>query len=142
VGSLFLLAGIILERTGTRDIPSLQGLNKLMPKFAISLTLSSLGEMGLPSTSGFIAEFLVFSGIIPYLLKSPLFLALSILVILAVAITTGYFLQMMKRILFGKYNGNRKIEDASIYEIMNPILLMIISIILGLMPFLILNGFV
>jgi len=85
---------------------------------------------------------LVFSGIIPYLLKSPLFLALSILVILAVAITTGYFLQMMKRILFGKYNGNRKIEDASIYEIMNPILLMIISIILGLMPFLILNGFV
>lgn len=142
VGSLFLLAGIILERAGTRDIPSLRGLNKLMPKFAISLTLSSLGEIGLPSTSGFIAELLVFSGIFPFLTKNLLFLALTIIVIIAIAITTGYFLQMLKRILFGKYDGNAKIEDASLFEIMNPVVLMIISIILGLMPFLILNGFV
>jgi proton-translocating NADH-quinone oxidoreductase chain M len=141
VGSLFLLAGIVLERAGTRNIPSLSGLNKLMPRFAISLTLSSLGEMGLPSTSGFIAELLVLSGIIPYLRTSPLFLALSVLVIGALALTTGYFLQMIKRVLFGKPVNQKNIEDASLFEIMNPILLMVISIILGLMPFLILNAF-
>jgi len=143
VGALFILAGVVHERAGTRSISKLRGLNSIMPKFSFSLILASLGEIGLPGTSGFIAELLLILGLIPFITTSALFLMLTILVILALVITTCYFLQMLKRVAFGKKSEFiNNYSDASILDITAPIGMMIASIIFGIAPILILAGFV
>lgn len=142
IGSLFILAGVVYERAGTRAISKLGGLNYLMPKFSFSLILAFLGEIGLPSTSGFIAELLVLVGIIQYITVSSFFLVLTILVIGALVITAAYVLHMLKRVAFGaKKRDVTIISDASAIEIAAPIGMMIVSIIIGIAPVLILSGF-
>src|SRR5687768_18102440 len=58
-GALFLLAGIIYERTHTRLIDDYGGIAKVVPLFATILTIVALSSIRLPGTNGFVAEFLV-----------------------------------------------------------------------------------
>ncbi|MGZ5612333.1 MAG: complex I subunit 4 family protein [Methylobacter sp.] len=55
-GALFLLVGLLYERTHTRDIQDYSSLIQVMPRFALFLTLALLAAMGLPGSVGFIAE--------------------------------------------------------------------------------------
>lgn len=61
-GALFLLVGLLYERTHTRNIQDYRSLIQVMPRFAIFMTLTLLAAMGLPSTVGFIAEFEILIG--------------------------------------------------------------------------------
>ncbi len=61
-GALFLLVGIIYERTHTRLIDAYGGIAKVVPLFATILTVVALSSIGLPGTNGFVAEFLVMIG--------------------------------------------------------------------------------
>ncbi|MDT7891431.1 MAG: NADH-quinone oxidoreductase subunit M [Thermoproteota archaeon] len=142
IGALFILSGVIKERTGTRLISKLGGLNSYMPKFSFSLILATLGDIGLPGTSGFIAELLIIVGLIRLITSSMLYLTLTVLVLLALVVTTCYFLQMLKRVSFGRKKEELIISsDASNLEIAAPIGMMIVSIILGIAPIFILLGF-
>ncbi|MGZ4977956.1 MAG: complex I subunit 4 family protein [Methylobacter sp.] len=55
-GALFLLIGLLYERTHTRNIQDYSSLIQVMPRFALFLTLALLAAMGLPGSVGFIAE--------------------------------------------------------------------------------------
>jgi NADH-quinone oxidoreductase subunit M len=55
-GALFLLVGLLYERTHTRDIQDYSSLVQVMPRFALFTTLTLLAAMGLPGSVGFIAE--------------------------------------------------------------------------------------
>ena len=55
-GSMFLLVGLLYERTHTRNIQDYSSLIQVMPRFAIFMTLTLFAAMGLPGTVGFIAE--------------------------------------------------------------------------------------
>ena len=61
-GALFLLVGMISERRHTREIASLQGLQKVAPIFAAVFTVVMLSSIGLPGLNGFVGEFLVLIG--------------------------------------------------------------------------------
>ncbi|MCX7066311.1 MAG: NADH-quinone oxidoreductase subunit M [Methylococcales bacterium] len=61
-GVLFLLVGLLYERTHTRNIQDYRSLIHTMPRFAVFMTLSLFAAMGLPSTVGFIAELQIFIG--------------------------------------------------------------------------------
>jgi NADH-quinone oxidoreductase subunit M len=61
-GALFLLVGIIYERSHTRLIDDYGGIAKVVPLFATILTIVALSSIGLPGTNGFVAEFLVMIG--------------------------------------------------------------------------------
>jgi NADH-quinone oxidoreductase subunit M len=61
-GALFLLIGMIYERRHTRDIAAYGGIARVVPLFAAMLVFATLGSIGLPSTSGFVGEFLVLVG--------------------------------------------------------------------------------
>ncbi|MBI4802745.1 MAG: NADH-quinone oxidoreductase subunit L [Elusimicrobia bacterium] len=61
-GALFLCAGIIEQKTHTRDIARLGGLFKTMPVTAAAFALASLSVMGIPPFGGFFSKFLVFKG--------------------------------------------------------------------------------
>ncbi|MBF0109626.1 MAG: NADH-quinone oxidoreductase subunit M [Magnetococcales bacterium] len=55
-GSLFLLIGLLYERTHTRDVTAYSNLLRVTPRFALFTILALLAAMGLPGTAGFIAE--------------------------------------------------------------------------------------
>ncbi|MGA1309240.1 MAG: complex I subunit 4 family protein [Gemmatimonadaceae bacterium] len=61
-GALFLLIGMIYERRHTRQLADFGGLAKVMPVFAVCLTIVSLSSIGVPGTNGFVGEFLVLLG--------------------------------------------------------------------------------
>jgi len=51
-GALFLLVGLLYERTHTRNIQDYRSLIQVMPRFAVFMTLTLFAAMGLPSTVG------------------------------------------------------------------------------------------
>ena len=55
-GSLFLLIGLLYERTHTRQIGHYSSLVQTTPRFAFFTTLAFVAAVGLPGTVGFIAE--------------------------------------------------------------------------------------
>ncbi len=61
-GALFLLIGLLYERTHTREISHYSSLIRVTPKFALFITLASVAAVGLPGTVGFIAEFHILIG--------------------------------------------------------------------------------
>ncbi len=61
-GALFLLVGVIYERTHDRAIAHMGGLNGRLPQYAAIFGLFTFASVGLPGLSGFIGEFLVLLG--------------------------------------------------------------------------------
>ena len=55
-GALFLLIGLLYERTHTREITDYSSLVQVTPRFAFFTTLALLASMGLPGSAGFVAE--------------------------------------------------------------------------------------
>lgn len=61
-GALFLLIGLLYERSHTREISHYSSLIRVTPKFALFIILASVAAVGLPGTVGFIAEFHILIG--------------------------------------------------------------------------------
>ena len=55
-GTLFLLIGLLYERTHTRDLGDYSSLVKVMPRFAFFTVLAFIAAVGMPGTAGFVAE--------------------------------------------------------------------------------------
>jgi NADH-quinone oxidoreductase subunit M len=61
-GALFLCVGVVYDRMHTREIAFYGGLVNRMPVYAAVLMLFTLGNVGLPGTSGFPGEILTMLG--------------------------------------------------------------------------------
>jgi len=61
-GALFLLVGMLYERTHTRDLGELGGLGKVTPWLAGTFLFVALSSLGLPGLNNFVGEFLVLLG--------------------------------------------------------------------------------
>jgi NADH-quinone oxidoreductase subunit M len=61
-GALFLCVGVVYDRLHTREIDRYGGLSNNMPAFALLFLLFTMASVGLPSTSGFVGEFLALVG--------------------------------------------------------------------------------
>ncbi len=60
--ALFLCVGVIYDRMHTRDINAYGGLVIRMPAYALVFMFFTMGNVGLPGTSGFVGEFLTLMG--------------------------------------------------------------------------------
>src|SRR5256886_17626200 len=56
--ALFLCVGVVYDRMHTREISAYGGLVNNMPLYAVVFMAFTPAHVGLPGTSGFIAEFL------------------------------------------------------------------------------------
>jgi len=63
-GLLFLGAGAVIQRTGTRSLDALGGIAKAMPATALCFVVGAVSIVGLPPLNGFVSEFLVYSGLL------------------------------------------------------------------------------
>ncbi|MEY4578490.1 MAG: hypothetical protein RL701_3193 [Pseudomonadota bacterium] len=61
-GALFLLVGVIYERRHTRLLADFGGLAKVMPNYALVFVIVTMSSIGLPTTNGFVGEFMILAG--------------------------------------------------------------------------------
>jgi NADH-quinone oxidoreductase subunit M len=61
-GALFLLVGMLYERTHTRNLAEMGGLANVMPKLTGLFLFAALSSLGLPGLNNFVGEFLVLLG--------------------------------------------------------------------------------
>ena len=95
-GALFLCVGVIYDRLHTREIDRYGGLSINMPRYALFFLLFTMASIGLPGTSGFIAEFLSLAGV--YQISSWAALVLTTGIILGAA----YMLYLYRRVAYGE----------------------------------------
>ena len=137
-GILFMAAGaIIMQAHGLRNIDKMGGLASKMPITATATLIGFLTIMGIPPTTGFVSEFLIFAGSFKeaFTLNSMFRLALSVLGVVSTAITAGYSLWAVKRIFFGKLPEDlANVREAPI-TVTGPLLVLAaISLLLGIYP--------
>lgn len=87
-GALFLLVGLLYERTHTRNIQDYSSLIQVMPRFALLTTLTLLAAMGLPGTVGFVAELHAFIGGFQQWSGLMVFFSIGVLISAAYALRT------------------------------------------------------
>ena len=61
--ALFMCVGVLYDRHKTRIIKYYSGMAQAMPIFMTLFLIFTLGNLGLPTTGGFIGEFLVIVGL-------------------------------------------------------------------------------
>ncbi len=61
-GALFLLIGLLYERTHTRELADYGSLVRVTPRFTFLIALALLAGMGMPGLAGFVAELHVLLG--------------------------------------------------------------------------------
>jgi NADH-quinone oxidoreductase subunit M len=134
--ALFLCVGVIYDRMHTREIAFYGGLVNRMPFYAAVFMLFTLGNVGLPGTSGFIGEVLTMQGVFLVDRITAIFAASGVI------LSAVYMLTMYRKIMFGPITNPKlaDINDMSLREITIFIPLIIGALILGFMPSLVLDG--
>ncbi len=128
-GMLFLLVGMVYERTHTRMIADVSGLSKQAPVAAGMLAFASFASLGLPGLAGFVGEFLSLVGAWrSELVPSGLVIAAAVGVLLAAA----YMLWMVQRTVLGTQSKEVEgITDLTRLEIGILIPLVVITVVMG-----------
>ncbi len=128
-GALFLLVGVIYERTHTRNLADFGGLGAKVPVYAGMLSFCAFGSLGLPGMTGFIAELSVLTGTYS---ASALLTGLSLI---GIVVTAAYMLWMLQRVLLGPLNPRwDKLPDANGREILSIAPLMALMLFFGVIP--------
>lgn len=128
-GALFLLVGLLYERTHTRDIQDYRSLIQVMPRFALLMTFTLFAAMGLPSTVGFVAELEVLIAGFQLWGYWMVFLSISVL------ISAAYAMRTIGWLFTGSVNpAMQHIEDLKPFELVAALVLVIGIMGFGLLP--------
>jgi proton-translocating NADH-quinone oxidoreductase chain M len=139
---LFMMAGSIILQTGTRSMSKLGGLAGKMPYTAVITMIGALTIIGIPPTSGFMAEWILFNGVLQTGVNhwDSLRVAAFGIGILATVLSSAYILWMYKRVFFGKISEEYiHVRDSSKYITVTMAVLAAITLIIGVYPDLLLN---
>jgi proton-translocating NADH-quinone oxidoreductase chain M len=127
--ALFICVGILYERYKTRVIFYYNGIIEYMPLLGIFFFIFLISNMGIPLSSNFIGEFLIFFSFFEEWKILFFFCMLSIL------ISCIYSLWLYNRIFFGKFSLYISlIKDINRIEYIILIILVILNIYLGIYP--------
>lgn len=136
-GILFMMAGSIILQTGTRNMDKLGGLGGKMPYTAVFAMIGGLTIIGVPITSGFMSEWVLFNGALQNAVVdwSSLKAISFALAITATILTSAYILWMYKRIFYGVVPETLKnVRDSSMYVLVTMGILASLTLVLGLYP--------
>jgi NADH-quinone oxidoreductase subunit M len=128
-GALFLLVGLLYERTHTRNIQDYRSLIQVMPRFAVFMTLTLFAAMGLPSTVGFVAELQIFIGGFQQWGYWMVFFSVSLL------ISAAYSIRTIGLLFTGHSSpAMQNIDDLRVPEMLAASVLVISIVGFGLLP--------
>jgi NADH-quinone oxidoreductase subunit M len=137
-GGLFLLVGVIYERTHDRTIAKMSGVAARMPVWAAVFGFFVFASGGLPGLSGFVGEFLALVGTFAV---SPAAASVAALVMVLAA---GYLLYMYGRIAFGEVSEfltglGHRLTDMTPVETLTLAPLGALIVVFGIAPGLVLD---
>jgi NADH-quinone oxidoreductase subunit M len=133
-GAMFLMIGMIYERTHTRVITDYGGFAKIVPWYAGFFIVLTLASIGLPGTNGFIGEFLIIFA------AFRAEMILGVLAATGIILGAGYMLRLYQDIFFGTGNpdyeasGHHPVRDLSIREVITLIPLIVLIFWIGFYP--------
>ncbi|HET9779081.1 MAG TPA: NADH-quinone oxidoreductase subunit M, partial [Propionibacteriaceae bacterium] len=93
--ALFVIAGFLIKRRGSRDINAYGGVDRVAPVLAGLLLFAGLSTLSLPGLSSFVSEFMVLAGTFG---RHPAYAVISTLAIVLAAL---YILIMYQRTMTG-----------------------------------------
>jgi len=127
---LFFLLGMLYERRHSYEIDDFGGLAATMPLFATMLVFAGMASIGLPTTAGFVSEFLVLLGAF----RSQPWFALAAAT--GVIFAAYYMLPMVQRVVFNRLAdpANRHVPDLNGRELAVLVPLVVLILWLGLYP--------
>jgi NADH-quinone oxidoreductase subunit M len=129
-GALFLCVGVIYDRMHTREIAFYGGLVNRMPVYAAIFILFTMGNVGLPGTSGFPGEITTMTGAF---LVNPLVAAGAAL---GVIFSAAYALTLARKVIYGTIENPKLAEitdmDSREWVLFAP--LVVATLVLGLAP--------
>ena len=129
-GALFLCVGVVYDRMHTREIAFYGGLVNRMPFYAAVFMLFTMGNVGLPGTSGFVGEILTLTGV--YAASTwPAIVAAT-----GVILSAMYALTVYRRVVFGELTNPAlgAIADLGRRELLIFVPLIVATLWLGLQP--------
>ena len=137
-GALFLLVGVIYERTHDRTIAKMGGLGGPVPVFAAALGFFVFASAGLPGLAGFVGEFLVLLG------TFSVYPGVAAVAALVMVLGAAYLLFMTQRVLFGGLSDflrglGHHLVDMRPLEIASMAPLAALVVVFGLFPGLVLD---
>ncbi len=129
-GAMFLCIGVLYDRMHTRNIADYGGVVNTMPKFAAFFILFSMGNAGLPATSGFVGEFMVILGAVKFNFW------IGMLAATALILGAAYSLWLAKRVIFGAVANHHvaELKDINKREFLMLGVLAIAVLAMGLYP--------
>ena len=134
VSLLFYLAGVVEQKTGSRDINTLQGLmnpQRGLPIIGGQMILAVMASAGIPGMVGFVGEYVSFQG------SFTVFPILTICCLVATGLTSIYFVILVNNTFFGKIDCRQTPEvypQVTLAERIPAFVLATIIVILGLQP--------
>lgn len=128
---LFLLVGVIYDRTHDRTITNYSGLSSRMKKFTVFVMIGFFASMGLPGFSGFIAEVLVFLGAF----RAPtanglLHESFAVIATSGLVLGAAYYLWTLQRMFFGPFDVKGGVELSTVTDLDRREYLMLIPLAL------------
>lgn len=138
---LFIVVGVIYDRTHDRVITHYKGLAYEMPFYTAIVTLSFFASLGLPGFSGFISEVFVLLGSFSSELIPKW---MTIISLLGLIIGAAYYLWTLQRMFFGKLwlkdaNWKASLKDLTAREYIMLVPLAILAVLFGVFPSLLLD---
>ena len=131
----FLCIGAIIYRIGARNLEDLAGVGRKMPITSTAFTIAVLGLIGMPPLNGFISKLILFMSC----LDSGM-LWLGILLIIFSAVSTGYYIRILKALIASPRNEKfNDVKEAPILILIPICCLAFLVILLGIWPDLILR---
>ncbi len=133
-GLLFAVAGLTIHNVGQRNLNKLGGLVRRMPVVAIVFSIAGLGSLGLPTTSGFAAEFITFTGAFSSTVVNGV-QVFTILAVIGVVLAAGYILWMIQRVFYGPVKEEFKtVKDADTLEKVYMFAFVALIMLIGIYP--------
>ena len=129
----FAVTGMIYDRAHTRQISELGGMAKIMPFAAIGFIIGGLVSMGMPTFSGFVAEFPIFMGvweIQPWV---------AIVASISIVITAAYIMRNIRDVFFRPMPENLEghITDVNVLDKIAIFTVCLLMVMIGWLPTLI-----
>lgn len=142
---LFVIAGVLYDRTQNRNRDDFSGLVEPMPRYTAFAMLGFFASMGIPGFSGFIGEIMVLLGAFTsagFNQLIPRWVAL--LATGGMFLSACYFLYTARKMFFGGFwlrddSVSGKLSDLSFREYLMLVPLLVCMLILGVFPNLLLQ---
>ena len=128
---LFMGAGAVIRKTGTRTIDALGGLLKNMKITGVTFLIGSLAISGLPPFNGFVSEFLVYLGGFQGVALDRAPFVLSLLAIVSLAVIGGLALACFTKVVGVVFQGEPRSRAAENVDEKGPAMLFPMLLLAG-----------